>query len=119
MYQDIKSFDDACKALSIENTLPDFTGVPDKHRKALLSHYQLVIIAQALNERWEPNWDDYDEYKYYPYFNMQGGFSYYYYGSWITNTNASSRLCFRSREVAKYAGETFLELFKDYFVIDK
>ncbi|MGE9312848.1 hypothetical protein ACLOAU_14465 [Niabella sp. CJ426] len=60
----IKSFDEACQVLGYSNNLPDVSNAPEKHRKALLAHYQLVIIVEAINSGWQPNWADTDEYKY-------------------------------------------------------
>ncbi len=33
------------------------------------------------------------------------------------DTHFSSRLCYRSEDVARYSGEQFIELWKDYFLI--
>ena len=70
MKHKIKTFEGACKALGIENTLPDVSAMPEKHQKALIAHYKLVIIVEALNEGWIPDWNNWDEYKYYPWFSV-------------------------------------------------
>ena len=115
----ITSFKTACKALGIADTLPQVEGLPKEHQKAIIAHYKLVIIAQALNDGWKPDWDNNNEYKYYPYFDMEKGFSFYICVCIYTFSFAGSRLCFRSAEIAKYAGTQFVELYKDYFVISK
>jgi len=121
----IKTFEDACIALGISAAIPDFSNTPEKHQKAFIAHYQLVIINQALNEGWEPNWGDWSEYKYYAWFDFEkgsdksSGFGFSY-GVWTLSsatTDVGSRLCYKSSELAKYAGQQFLELYKDYFVI--
>lgn len=119
----IASFEEACKKLGIIPKLPDVSILPTKHSKAIIAHYQLVIIAQALNEGWEPNWDDSSEWKYYPWFDLEkattagSGFAFGVCADVRTFSDVGSRLCFRSRELAVYAGETFLDMYKDYFVI--
>jgi hypothetical protein len=118
----IKSFEDACQLLGIEANLPELSVLPENHQKAIVAHYKLVIIAEALNEGWKPNWDNDDEYKYYPWFDMEGSssgsvFSYYAYDYWTSYSTIGSRLCFKSRELARYIGETFIDLYKEYFVI--
>ena len=45
------------------------------------------------------------------------GFSYGGYDDWNANSDIGSRLCFKTRELAKYMGETFIDLYKDYFVM--
>ena len=117
----VKSFEDACAVLGIVSALPNLTGISEKHQKAILAHYKLVIIAEALNEGWIPNWDNDDEWKYYPWFVMGSasgvGFSYHDCGTWRSASSVGSRLCFKSRDLARYAGEHFEELYKDYFVL--
>lgn len=127
MYTEIKTFDDACKALGYNNTLPDFSTAPEKHKKAFSAHYQLVIIAEAINEGWQPDWNDEDQYKYelYPDVvvnekNASGfGLSYDDYVYWRTSSDVGSRLCFESREKARHCFDTFLQLWEDYMLIDK
>jgi hypothetical protein len=118
----IKSFEDACQLLGIDAVLPQVEMLPENQQKAILAHYKLMIIAEALNEGWKPNWDNYDEYKYYPWFDMEGsssgsGFSFCDCDGWITGSSVGSRLCFKSRELAKYIGETFVDLYREYFVM--
>jgi hypothetical protein len=81
----IKTFEGACKALGIDaKKLPDVSMLPADHQDAIIAHYKLVIIAQALNEGWKPNWSDYNQYKYYPWFDVRSGsgLSYDDYGCW-------------------------------------
>jgi hypothetical protein len=122
----ILSFEDACEALGLNPAnLPDVSLLPEKHRRAIEAHYKLVIITQSLNEGWEPNWNDPDQYKYYPWFEIDAdekrpggfGFSDSDYGSWYSCSGVGSRLAFRTRELALYAGKQFQDLYKEYFLI--
>ena len=87
----------------------------------MLAHYKLCVIAEALNEGWKPDWSNWNQYKYYPWFEMGSpsgvGFSYDGYGNWASLSIVGSRLCFKSRELATYAGKQFEELYKEYFVL--
>jgi hypothetical protein len=122
----IKTFEDACAALKISTYLPDFSTSPEHHQKALIAHYKLVIINEALNEGWKPNWGDWNESKYFPWFDFQRGsdkssgfgFSYFVWTYSLTGTDVGARLCFKSAELAKYAGKQFEELYKDYFLLE-
>lgn len=111
----------------------------------LLAYYQLRIICAALNEGWTPDWADTDEYKYYPWFtiytaeeieemdeeqksrvvgrannyaNAYGGlvYSIAYYVSSVSFTFSGSRLAFKSRELAEYAGKQFGEIYADFLI---
>ena len=44
------------------------------------------------------------------------GFAYGHFDCWLTLSPVGSRLCFETREQAKYAGKQFEDLYKDYFV---
>ena len=118
----VKSFEDACQLLGIEPNVPEVSMLPDNHQKAIVAHYKLVIIAEAINEGWKPNWDNWDERKYYPWFNMSSssgaGLSYDGFGRWGTGSGVGSRLCFKTWELAEYIGKTFIDLYKDYFLLD-
>ena len=125
MYTDIKTFEDACKTqnLNPETVIPDFSEYPEEDRKALIAHAKLVIIAKAINEGWKPDWSNSNQWKYYPWFDMDsspsgGGVSCSDCDYWSTNSIVGSRLCFETREKAKYAGQQFEILYKEYFVIE-
>jgi hypothetical protein len=105
--------------------LPDVSALPKKHQKALIAHYKLIIIAEALNEGWQPNWNDMNEYKYFPWFRVKAdakrpggfGFSDSGYVSWAASTHVGSRLCFKTSALALYAGKQFEKLYKEYSLI--
>jgi hypothetical protein len=122
MYTKIKTFEDACvkENLDPNTVIPDFSLFPEKDRQAMIDHAKLIIINKAINEDWIPDWLNYNQTKYYPWFEMGSssgvGFSCDDYVDWSTSSNVGSRLCFESREKAIYAGKTFIELYKSYFV---
>lgn len=124
--ESVQSFEDACKVLGINAVIPDFGLVPEKHQNALLAHYKLCIIAEAINyidnndQIWSPDWDNGKWDKYYPWFDMSsssGGFSFYGCDYWDSVSNVGSRLCFKTSKGARYAGQKFEELYKAYFVL--
>ena len=116
----VKTFEAACQKLGIDTSkLPDFSAVPVKHQAALIAHFKLVIIAQVLNDGWEPNWDDYNEYKYYPWFYMDSalGFDLNHVYCHYSASTVGSRLCFKTEALAEYAAKNFKDLYKDYMLI--
>ena len=115
----IKTFEDACKALKLDpvKVLPKVSGMPKHHQEAMIAHAQLVIIAEALNGGWKPDWDNHNEWKYYPWFRMSGsGLSFYGYDGSSSDSGVGSRLCFKSRELAEYAGKQFLDIYTEFFI---
>lgn len=118
----VKSFEDACQVLGISTNVPEVKGLPRKHQKAIIANYKLIVIAEALNEGWKPNWQDSDEYKYYPWFDMSNpaGVGYSSTNNTASNTSANfgSRLCLKNRELAIYFGQTFTDLFNDSLLLN-
>lgn len=118
----VKSFEDACQVLGISTNVPEVKGLPRKHQKAIIANYKLIVIAEALNEGWKPNWQDSDEYKYYPWFDMSNpagvGCSATYHAASHTHASFGSRLCLKNRELAIYFGQTFTDLFNDSLLLN-
>ena len=108
----------------------------------LIAYLKLRIIVAALNEGWEPKFTE-DEYRYFPWFyfytkeeydklddekkgrcvlrsgssnNAYSGFVSVnaYYDSSNANNVIGSRLAFRTRELAAYAGRQFIEGWADF-----
>lgn len=118
----VKSFEDACQVLGISTNVPEVKGLPRKHQKAIIANYKLIVIAEALNEGWKPNWQDSDEYKYYPWFDMSNpagvGYSNANFTASYTYAHVGSRLCLKNRELAIYFGQTFTDLFNDSLLLN-
>ena len=108
----ISSFEDACDKLGISKILPNFDCF---NGKKFLAEYQLTIIIKVLNEGWYPNWEDGNENKYFPYFNLKGGFSYCDADYSNTGTNVPSALYLKSEKLAVFCGKKFIHLYKDYY----
>ena len=120
----VKTFEDVCEELGItvEQALPYNEGhlmTPD--RIAINAFAKVSLIAKALNEGWVPNWDNEDEYKYYPWFDMRNGsdsgFSCSIYDNSSYFTYVGSRLCYKSKELVEYASKQFEEVYKQLFTI--
>lgn len=119
----------------------------EKKTGDFLSYLKLRIITAALNEGWEPQFTE-DEYRYYPWFALftqkeidkmsdddksrvvgraynnsgaYGGLAYAVaaYASSYSNGYYGSRLAFRTRELADYAGRQFVELYADFVFPEK
>jgi hypothetical protein len=110
----IKTFSDVCKVLGVDED--DFYDDHTYETADELAYRQLKLIVKALNEEWTPDWDNQNQYKYYPYFDMRGsGLVFYFVDFWCRRSAVGSRLCFRSRELAEYAAKQFTDIYKAYF----
>lgn len=109
----VKSFEDACLVLNLDAAKEIPAGLP-AHVEAYM---KLCVIAKALNEGWTPDWDNGNQYKYYPYFDMKNGFSFFSSYDYCQYSRVGSRLCFQNSKLAEYAGTQFLDLYKQLFIL--
>lgn len=123
--QRVKTYEDACAVLGVEpgykNALLRIGFTPaaiDRLKfdfsKDEIAYRKLKTITKALNEGWEPDWGNAHQYKYWPWFAFNGaasGFAYAYTHSAASDASVGSWLCFKSRELAEYAGKQFIELY--------
>lgn len=125
MQSKIKSFQDACKDQKISPTkLPDVSMLSEPMGKYVLAAYKLAVITVSLNKIktkvWLPNWHDSSS-KYQIWFDMDSpsGLVLGAVFGFFSDTYVGSRLCFRTREIAEYAGKQFIELYKDFMLFEK
>ena len=83
-----------------------------------ICYHKLKTITKALNEGWSPNWKDSFEKKWYPFFDTYSGFEFrstsYAYSH--PSVGVTSCLCFKSEELAEYAGHKFTDIYKQFIL---
>lgn len=116
----ITSYEDACKVLNIQPINEEvFNAFPKEDQRSMLAYHKLTVITRALNNGWKPNWDDQNEWKYYPLFRyVNAGLSYAGTDNAATYTDAiiGSRLCFYASRLARYAGNQFTDLYEQILI---
>lgn len=120
----VKTYADACAVLGIKETLPDVGGLRPKDRPSVTAYYKLIVIAQALNEGWEPDWTNKDQPKWFPWFyfdrekNKTAGFAYAVTSLAPASTSAyfGSRLCFKTEALCAYAARQFEPLYEAWIL---
>jgi hypothetical protein len=123
----IKTFEAACEALKLDpiKVTPTVTGYPKAHAAALVALAKLIIIIQALNGDWKPDWQDTDQPKYYGWWDLNkdksnpSGFRLGSVGGYYGGSDVGSRLCFRSRELAEWAFKQpeIKKLYKEFMLL--
>jgi hypothetical protein len=115
-WKDIKSFKDVYIACG--TTEQEFN---DKFNKIGLdsdtvAYEKAKLVAKAINQGWVPDWNNTNQRKWWPWFNLSSGFgfslSYCDYGD--AYSAVGSRLCFESEEKSNYAGKQFLKIYKEF-----
>lgn len=134
----VKTWDDVVDELCYDPT----RNLPTNAEPDLVAYVKLRAIAQVLNEGWTPQFTT-DEYRYFPWFYLytqeeidamdeekrsrvvlrssynasaDGGVASADAGSDSSHayTSYGSRLAFKTRELAVYAGKQFTEIWADF-----
>ena len=127
MCDSIKSYKDALEECQFD----DFGRT--NLRPCEIARRELEIITLALNDFWLPDWNDVSQDKWYPWFYIRknedgiahsGASAGLVYAHTHTTPSPAAahfgaRLCFKTREIAKYAGEQFLPLYEQLFFDQK
>ena len=114
----IASYEDACRVLNIQPINEEaFNIFPKEDQRSMLAYHKLTVITRALNNGWKPNWDDQNEWKYYPLFRyVNAGLSCaYVLRGFVCACVYRLSLCFPTSALAKYAAEHFADLYRDYY----
>ncbi len=83
--------------------------------------YQYIaeLLCKSLNEGWTPDWDNSNETKYFPWFKMGSSvFRFNDCDGWHALSSVGSRLCFKNKDLAKYAGEQFTDLYRKFMITE-
>ena len=133
----VKTFEDACKELGEDHKLvQQFKAIQEAiaEDKEATAYFKLGIITAALNEGWEPDFTNDNEYRYYPYIclltkeelehkdeawkeehNLLLWAVATSYSAWsYAYAGISARHAYKTEELAIYSGKQFTELWDNY-----
>ena len=111
----IKTYEDALQETGRPD-VPDMSAFPEDMRKHFAALYKMVVIVEALNEGWKPDWNNTDERKCFPWFWMSpSSFAFYdsNFAYVLAGAGSGSRLKLKSYELAGYCGKQFEDIWKD------
>ena len=132
----IKTFEDAVHALGESHPSVVEWRMDDNLSPDLEAYLKLRIICAALNEGWEPKFDE-DGFRYYPWFRiytkeeyeeldedekkefrMVNQVSYVSTDFVYANmyTSIGFRLALKTKELAEYCGRQFIDIWVDYLL---
>ena len=87
----------------------------DNDAPHIIALKKMELICQAYNEGWEPNWNNSKEAKWYACWYLNDpGFRLDGVDNGYALSLVGSRLVFKSEELARFAAETFKEIYKDF-----
>jgi hypothetical protein len=119
-FRTIKTVEDAFKKCGYDSSiLPDVSRIPEKFQNSLVTAYLLMVVFDAINDGWEPDFANHGQAKYFPWaWLLSSGFGFSYSGYCYDYTHAcvGSRLCTDTSEKAIYVLEQFPALCKSWFL---
>jgi len=118
-FRSIKTFEDACRKIRVTPALPTLLNGCQELMKATIAAYKLMVIFQAINDGWIPDWSNTNQAKWNPWFWVLpsgSGFSYSLTHYLYVSTYAGSRLCTDTGDKCRYIAEQFEAEYKDLFL---
>ena len=108
-YLEIKTMFDVYRV----NGITKLTTLPETKER----YYEdLILVSKALNGNWKPDWNNMNEYKWFPYFEFSSKFRFSHattnYSYIHTVAGIGSQLCFKNKYIAEYARKTFIEQYQ-------
>jgi hypothetical protein len=95
----------------------------DRHMQAIIMYAEALLIAEAINDGWIPDWNNSNQPKFSPWFEMRDtpgfGFSGTHCFFTFTLTGTGSRLCFQTETKTKHFGMKFHEHNKAIMTLKK
>ncbi len=109
----IKTFADveAC----IGKVILPYANPSNKQQISTNAFVKIQHLSQVLNEGWEPDFKNTNEYKWYPWFERKG--SGWVFGGGCCGCHGGglgSGFWYKTEELAIYAGKQFIDLYKEY-----
>lgn len=124
----VKTYEDACKVLRVEpisrkTNMVMFTSDRDTSEVFTLSILQsanflallkLETITAALNEGWKPDWEDKRQTKWSVWYDAE--MKKFWFDECSMQSTSSSRLYFKTRDLAEYAAKQFGDLYRQLLI---
>lgn len=113
----VKDFNDILRisGSKLEDILP-YKNPRNKKQISQNNFAKIQLIEEVLNQGWAPDWNNHNEYKYYPYFEhkIQGGWVYCGYCDRNFSSFTAEVAYFKSPELAIFVGKTFIKEYSDF-----
>lgn len=119
-FRTIKTVEDAMKKCNCStDQILNTDNIPEKFKKSIMSGFLLMIVFNAINDGWEPDFSNQNQYKYFPWpWILSSGFGFG--GSncscSLAHSAVGSRLCTNTSEKAIYILKQFDDLWKSWLL---
>jgi len=111
----VKNFKDILKlsGKTLKEILPYQKPIAENQVK-LNALAKIQLIEEVLNQGWKPTWNNFNEYKYYPYFELQkvgfafdgSAYGFQYYDGAVA--------CYQNKKISDFVGKTFISEYREF-----
>ena len=111
----IKSFDDILKISG--KTLEDILiyKSPKTAKEVRLNALSKIeLIKEVVNQGWVEDWNNNNEYKYYPWFDFDSGWFGFSDSISYCSLFRSGLAFYKTKEISSFVGKTFLKEYKEF-----
>lgn len=111
----VKTYKDVCIQLGIkELTIEDYKSIPKSERLIALTTHKLNNICKRFNGGWKPNFSNYNQEKWIPYFDKNAS-GWVFLGShvWLSCSRGVVGFYYKSKDDSIFCGQQFLSIYKD------
>lgn len=113
----VKSWKDVVDILEEqgESVVLPYKLAKTKQQDSINALYKIQCISKVLNEGWEPDFNNGNQYKYYPWFEYKNtGFGFYSV-YWASVFSVFPFGCYyKTEELAKHSSKLFIDIYKEY-----
>lgn len=108
----IKTYEDVCKELGeYELIRSDFDSIPSEYRDKALNYCKLQQILRLFNGDWVADWNNLNQYKYYPWFEKRSG-GWFFDSSGVRGSGAGGVLgVYRTQDISDHCGKAFIDIY--------
>ena len=113
----VKSWEDVVDILEEqgESVVLPYKLAKTKQQYSINALYKIQCISKVLNEGWEPDFNNSNEHKYYPWFDYKNTGWGFYSVSWDYVCSDSPFGCYyKTKELAEYSSKVFIDIYKEY-----
>jgi len=114
----VKTLNDAIAEADEETRRKYLQSIEGYNTPDEIAYKQKKIICKILRCEWEPDWNDGNQKKWYPWFRWSAGsgfdFAHSYFDFGNSDSIVGSRLCFPDKETSDYFGKQFIDIHRTH-----
>ena len=114
----VKSWEDVVDILEEqgESVVLPYKLAKTKQQKSINALYKIQCISKVLNEGWEPDFNNSNEYRYYPWFEYKkAGWCFrYVFCRYCVFSDYPFGCYYKTEELAEYSSKVFIHIYREY-----